>query len=107
MRHTLKRQRTIVGHLQRDIERNLRPLARAARDALAGTLTKARRAFEQIKAKTIKGGTPKLDSWRAPEVHCFSKGKARTLLEFGAKVGIFHPAGQPYRRNPRLCRCAV
>ena len=88
MRHTLKRQRTIVGRLQREIERKLTPLAQATRDSLAGTLTKARRVFEQTKAKTIKGGTPKLYSWHAPEVHCFSKGKARTPFEFGAKVGI-------------------
>jgi len=88
MRHTLKRQRTIVGRLQREIERKLTPLAQAARDALAGTLTKARRVFEQTKGKTSKGGSPKLYSWHAPEVHCFSKGKARTPFEFGTKVGI-------------------
>ena len=79
MRHTLKRQRTIVGRLQREIDRKLTPLAQAARDALAGTLTKARRVFEQTKGKTIKGGLPKLYSWHAPEVHCFSKGKASPL----------------------------
>ena len=58
MRHTLKRQRTIVGRLKREIERKLTPLAQAARDALAGTLAKAGRVFEQTKAKTIKGGLP-------------------------------------------------
>jgi len=88
MRHTLKRQRTIVGRLQREIDRKLMPLAQAARDALAGILAKAGRVFEQTKAKAIKGGSPKLYSWHAPEVHCFSKGKARTPFEFGAKVGI-------------------
>ena len=59
MRRTLKRQRTIVGRLQRKIERKLAPLTQAARDTLAGTVTKAGRVFEQTKAKTFKGGTPK------------------------------------------------
>ena len=88
MRRTLKRQRTIVGRLGREIDRKLSPLGQAAREALAGTLTLARRVFEQTQGKKAKGGQPKLYSWHAPEVHCFSKGKARTPFEFGAKVGI-------------------
>jgi IS5 family transposase len=35
-----------------------------------------------------KAEAPKLYSWHAPEVVCMSKGKARTLYEFGAKVSI-------------------
>lgn len=88
MRRTLKRQRTIVARLQREIERKLSPLGQAARDAIEGTLIKARRVFEQTRSKKAPGGQPKLYSWHAPEVRCFSKGKARTPFEFGAKVGI-------------------
>lgn len=88
MRRTIRRQRTIVGRLQREIDRKLSPLGQAARDAVDGTLTKARRIFDQTKGKKVKGGAPKLYSWHAPQVHCFSKGKARTPFEFGAKVGI-------------------
>jgi len=88
MRKTLKRQRTIVGRLRREIDRKLSPLGQAARDAMASTLAKADRVFDQTKGKKIKGGQPKLYSWHAPEAHCFSKGKARTPFEFGAKVGI-------------------
>lgn len=87
MRRTLRRQRTIVGRLQREIERKLSPLGQAAREALQGTLSKAKRVFVQTKGKKTDG-QPKLYSWHAPEVHCFSKGKARTPFEFGAKVGI-------------------
>jgi IS5 family transposase len=32
--------------------------------------------------------SPKLYSWLAAELYCFSKGKARMPFEFGAKVGI-------------------
>jgi IS5 family transposase len=88
MRRTIKRQRTIVGRLRREIDRKLSSLGQAARDAMASTLAKAGRVFGQTKSKKIKGGQPKLYSWQAPEAHCFSKGKARTPFEFGAKVGI-------------------
>jgi IS5 family transposase len=87
MRRTLKRQRTIVGRLQREIQRKLSPLGQGAHETLHGTLTKAKRVFEQTRGKKA-GGQAKLYSWHAPEVHCFSKGKARTPFEFGAKVGI-------------------
>jgi IS5 family transposase len=87
MRRTLRRQRTIVGRLQREIERKLSPLGQAAWDAMGSTLAKARRVFDQTKGRKTDGQA-KLYSWHAPEVHCFSKGKARTPFEFGAKVGI-------------------
>lgn len=88
MRRTLKRQRTIVARLQREIERKLSPLGQAARDAVESTLTKASRIFEKTKGKKLKGAAPKLYSWHAPKVPCFSKGKARSPFEFCAKVGI-------------------
>ena len=91
MRRTIKRQRTIVGRLRREIDRKLSPLGQAARDAMASTLAKSGRVFDQTKGRSgnkIKGGQPKLYSWHAPEAHCFSKGKARTPFEFGAKVSI-------------------
>src|SRR5690606_33252281 len=58
MRRAIKRQRTIVGRLAREIDR-----------------------------KAIDG-QPKLYAWHAPEVDCISKGKARRPYEFGVKVGI-------------------
>jgi IS5 family transposase len=88
LRKTLKRQRTIEGRLRREIDRKLTPLGQAALDALEIGLNKAGRVFDQTKGKKIKGGQPKLYNWHAPEAHCFSKGKAQTPFEFGAKVGI-------------------
>ncbi|MBL8329541.1 MAG: IS5 family transposase, partial [Rubrivivax sp.] len=85
MRKAIKRQRTIVGRLQRELERKALP---AAMEALSPTLTKAKRVFEQTRHKMIKDASGKLYSWHAPEVRCFSKGKARTPFEFGAKVGL-------------------
>jgi IS5 family transposase len=87
MRRILKRQRTIVGCLQREIECKLSPLDQIAREALQGTLTKFKRGFDQTWGKKA-AGKAKLYSWHTPQVHYFSKGKARTPFEFGAKVGI-------------------
>jgi len=82
MRRVIKRQRTIVGRLQRGIETRVMTLTSAIRE----TLGKAKRVFEQTANR--KTETPKLYSWHAPEVLCINKGKARTPYEFGAKVGI-------------------
>ncbi|MCE2660018.1 MAG: IS5 family transposase [Rubrivivax sp.] len=85
MRKAIKRQRTIVGRLQRELERKASP---GALSALGQTLAKAKRVFEQTQHKKSKDAGGKLYSWHAPEVRCFSKGKARTPFEFGAKVGL-------------------
>jgi IS5 family transposase len=82
MRRVIRRQRTIVGRLQRGIETRVMTLTSAIRE----TLGKAKRVFEQTANR--KTETPKLYSWHAPEVLCINKGKARTPYEFGAKVGI-------------------
>jgi IS5 family transposase len=52
MRRVIRRQRTIVGRLQRGIETRLTTLSSAIRD----TLGKASRVFEQT--ATRKGGVP-------------------------------------------------
>ena len=82
MRRVIKRQRTIVGRLARQIQTKVTTLTTAIRE----TLGKANRLFEQTAKR--KTETPKLYSWHAPEVVCMSKGKARTPYEFGSKVGI-------------------
>lgn len=82
MRRVIRRQRTIVGRLTRQLQTRLSTLSSAIHD----TLGKATRVFEQTANR--KAETPKLYSWHAPEVLCINKGKARTPYEFGAKVGI-------------------
>jgi IS5 family transposase len=82
MRRVIKRQRTIVGRLARQIQTKVTTLNAAIRE----TLGKANRVFAQTANR--KAEAPKLYSWHAPEVVCMSKGKARTPYEFGSKVGI-------------------
>jgi len=80
MRRVIKKQRTIVGRLIRDIERKASP---EARERMASVLARAERLrTQQRKDKN------KLYAWHAPEVECISKGKARQPYEFGVKVSI-------------------
>lgn len=88
MRRAIKRQRTIVGRLQREIERKASAIGAAVREALSDTLNKAGRINAQSAQRKTVDGQRKLYSWHAPEVDCISKGKARTPYEFGVKVGI-------------------
>jgi len=79
MRRMLKKQRTIVGRLIRDIDRK----AGASRQALAPILLKA----EGLKNQQPKDKN-KLYAWHAEEVECIGKGKARQPYEFGVKASI-------------------
>lgn len=92
MRRAIKRQRTIVGRLQREIERKIATgasaIGQAVRQALAQTLSKAARIVAQSGQRKAVDGQPKLYAWHAPEVDCISKGKAKQPYEFGVKVGI-------------------
>ena len=88
MRRIINRQRTIVGRLQREIERKASAIGVAVHQALGQTLDKAARIVTQSAQRKAEDGQRKLYSWHAPEVDCISKGKARTPYEFGVKVGI-------------------
>lgn len=88
MKRAIKRQRTIVGRLQREVQRKASAIGAAVRQALAETLNKAQRIAAQSGQRRAAGGQPKLYAWHAPEVDCISKGKAKTPYEFGVKVGI-------------------
>ncbi|MCX7663810.1 MAG: IS5 family transposase, partial [Tepidimonas fonticaldi] len=88
MRRAIKRQRTIVARLQREIERKAVRLGQAIQSALADTLSKAGRLVAQSARRKTTGEKRKLYAWHAPEVECIHKGKARQPYEFGVKVGI-------------------
>jgi IS5 family transposase len=88
MRRAIKRQRTIIGRLQREIDRKASAIGAAVREALGETLNKAARVVAQSGQRKAVDGQPKLYAWHAPEVDCISKGKARQPYEFGVKVGI-------------------
>jgi IS5 family transposase len=88
MKSAIKRQRTILGKLQREIERKASAIGAAVQEALGDTLNKAKRIWAQSASRKAVDGQRKLYAWHAPEVDCISKGKARTPYEFGVKVGI-------------------
>ena len=79
MRRSLRKLRTYVGRLIRDIRRKTSHLD----PALATLLTRADRVRQQQPHDTHK-----LYSLHEPEVQCISKGKAHKRYEFGQKVAV-------------------
>ena len=86
LRRTVKRQRTIVGIVIREIQRKLKvlnPAESALLDKLHSLIHRAQRLADQrLKDKN------KLYALHAPEVECIGKGKARQPYEFGVKGGF-------------------
>lgn len=82
MRRQVKRLRTYLGRVVRDIERKIaeRP---ELQSIFADELDMARRLLKQQKTDRNK-----LYSLHAPEVECISKGKAHKRYEFGVKASI-------------------
>ncbi|WP_457812092.1 IS5 family transposase [Sinorhizobium meliloti] len=82
MRRELKKLRTYLGRVFRDICRKI-----AGNTELENRFASLLGLVERLLAQKPKDKM-KLYSLHAPEVVCISKGKARTPYEFGAKVGI-------------------
>ena len=68
MRRAIKRQRTIVGRLAREIDRKASAIGQAVREALDEVLGKAQRIGAQSAQRKAIDGQPKLYAWHAPEV---------------------------------------
>ncbi len=83
MRRVLRRQRTVLGRLVRDIQRKLDQVNTGVREHIAIWLERAQRLCTQRPKDKQK-----LYALHAPEVECIGKGKARQAYEFGVKVGI-------------------
>ena len=98
LRKTVKRQRTILGVVMREVQRKIdadqaavaaggtpasEPDSPKALSDLAMWLERAERIRTQ--QRTSKN---KLYALHAPEVECISKGKARNPYEFGVKVSL-------------------
>jgi IS5 family transposase len=83
LRQVVRRQRTILGVLLREVQRKMTGLAQAAQDQLRPWLERA----EQIRAQRPKDKN-KVYALHAPEVECIGKGKARKPYEFGVKVSL-------------------
>lgn len=83
LRGVLKRQRTILGRLLREVRRKMVGLNDEARVRLDTWVQRAER-IQQQRPKDKN----KLYALHAPEAECISKGKARNPYEFGVKVSL-------------------
>ena len=89
LHRTVKRQRTIVGKLIREVRKQLSAGAissSATPTMLAALYTLLERA-DRIRTQQPQDKN-KLYALHAPEVECISKGKARNRYEFGVKVSL-------------------
>jgi IS5 family transposase len=66
MYKAIKRQRTIVGRLHREISRKMTTLSQAIQDALGVSIDKAKRLIAQSRSKKAQDKQPKLYSWHVP-----------------------------------------
>ena len=89
LNRTIKRQRTIVGKLIREVRSRL---STGAFNAAVAPTTLAALIIVLERAERIRTQQPKdknkLYALHAPEVECISKGKARNRYEFGVKVSL-------------------
>ena len=93
LRRVLKRQRTVLGIVLRDVRRKLATATTESPLTLERLNTLMERA-ERIRTQQPKDKN-KLYAMHAPEVECIGKGKARQPYEFGVKasVAITHRSG--------------
>lgn len=87
LKRVLKRQRTIVGILIREVRGKMAADAVPATDKALSSLTTLLARAERIRTQQQKDKN-KLYALHAPEVECISKGKARNRYEFGVKVSL-------------------
>ena len=83
VKRTLRRQRTILGSLLREVRRKMDGLTEQARLQLGVWLERAERIHTQRPHDKNK-----LYALHAPEAECIGKGKARKPYEFGVKVSL-------------------
>ncbi|MGH9887132.1 MAG: IS5 family transposase, partial [bacterium] len=89
LRRVLKRQRTILGRLLRDIERKLAGVSDEQQAALQTWIERAWQVCRQRQKDKNK-----LYALHAPEVECIGKGKARQPYVFGVKTSLAIPHKQ-------------
>jgi IS5 family transposase len=93
LRRTVKRQRTILGIVLREVQRKLPTATSLCAAALSHLNTLLARA-ERIRTQQPKD-KDKLYALHAPEAECIGKGKARKPYEFGVKasIAVTHKSG--------------
>ncbi|MET3518183.1 IS5 family transposase [Pseudacidovorax sp. 1753] len=87
LRKVLKRQRTILGIVLREVQRKIGEASHEAGEAARSNLQTLMQRAELIRCQRPKD-KDKLYALHAPEVECIGKGKARKPYEFGVKVGV-------------------
>ena len=98
LRKTVKRQRTILGVVMREVQRKLdidkaavsaggAPAHEATSPKALSDLHTLLQRAERIRTQQ-RNDKNKLYALHAPEVECISKGKARNPYEFGVKVSL-------------------
>ena len=98
---SVNRQRTIVGRMAREIERQMTTLAVAIQQMLRESLSKARQIVMQTKHRKTQG-TPKLYSWHAPETGKSTSEQERRLLKRRQSV---EPIIGHLKSDHRMNRC--
>ena len=90
LKAVLRRQRTILGVLLREVERKIGNLAEDVKATITLWLERAKRIHSQRPKDKNK-----LYALHAPEVECIGKGKARKPFEFGVKssLAVTHKRG--------------
>jgi len=90
LKAVLRRQRTILGVLLREVERKIGELAEDVKATVTLWLERAKRIHSQRPKDKNK-----LYALHAPEVECIGKGKARKPFEFGVKssLAVTHKQG--------------
>jgi IS5 family transposase len=83
LKRVLRRQRTILGCLLREVRRKMTTLSIDAQQRLNVWLERAERIHSQRPKDKSK-----LYALHAPEAECIGKGKARKPYEFGVKVSL-------------------
>jgi transposase, IS5 family len=93
LRRAIKRQRTILGIVLREVKRKLANASSESHATIARLNTLLERA-ERIRTQQTKDKN-KLYALHAPEVECIGKGKARKPYEFGVKasIAVTHQSG--------------
>ena len=86
MHKVLRRQRTVLGRLIREVQRKLPGVGKISEKLRHKLETVLERA--DILHRQKPKGKNKLHAMHAPEVECISKGKARQRYEFGVKTSI-------------------
>lgn len=83
MRNHLKKLKTLVGRVWRDVSRQLAQVPQHLKPKVTDLLQKVERLLKQQPQDNHK-----LYSLHAPEVACINKGKSRQPYEFGVKVSV-------------------